>query len=112
MSSPELRRGGWPVKVTRGEVRRARGGYIGAGEHDRGRGSDMRSGRARRTPVSALAPGTASSTRQRKERSSSSADWAQIFKIKATIPLRDLFLSGSFVVCVWRLASFADFIKR
>jgi hypothetical protein len=112
MSSPELRRGGWPVKVTRGEVRRARGGYIGAGEHDRGRGSDMRSGRARRTPVSALAPGTASSTRQRRERSSSSADWAQIFKIKATIPLRDLFLSGSFVVCVWRLASFADFIKR
>jgi hypothetical protein len=31
----------------RGEVRRARGGFIGAGEHDRGRGSDKRSGRAR-----------------------------------------------------------------
>jgi hypothetical protein len=28
-------------------VRRARGGFIGAGEHGRGRGSDKRSGRAR-----------------------------------------------------------------
>ena len=112
MSSPELRRGGWLVKVSAGEVRRARGGFIGAGEHDRGRGSDMRSGRARRTPVRALAPGTAPSTRQRRERSSSNADWAQIFEIKATIPLRDLFLSGPFVVCVWRLAGFADWIKR
>ena len=82
------------------------------GEHGRGRGSDMRSGHARQTPERALAPGTTSSTRQRSERSSSNADWAQIFEIKATIPLRDLFLSGSFVVCVWRLASFADWIKR
>jgi hypothetical protein len=89
-------------------VRRARGGFIGAGKHGRGRGSNKRSGRARRTPVRALASGTASSTRQRKERSSSSADWAQIFEIMAMIPLRDLFLSGSFVVCVWRLAGFAD----
>jgi hypothetical protein len=32
-------------------VRRARGGFIGAGEHGRGRGSNKRSGRARRTPV-------------------------------------------------------------
>jgi hypothetical protein len=78
------------------------------GEHSRGRGSDKRLGHARRTPVHALAPGTASSTRQRRERSSSSADWAQIFEIMAMIPLRDLFLSGPFVVCVWRLASFAD----
>jgi hypothetical protein len=93
-------------------VRRARGGFIGAGEHGRGRGSDKRSGRARRTPVRALASGTASSTRQRRERSSSSADWAQIFEIMAMIPLRDLFLSCSFVVCVWRLAGFADWIKR
>jgi hypothetical protein len=28
-------------------VRRARGGFICAGEHDRGQGSDKRSGRAR-----------------------------------------------------------------
>jgi hypothetical protein len=28
------------------------------------------------------------------------------------IPLRDLFLSGSFVICVWRLAGLADWIKR
>jgi hypothetical protein len=93
-------------------VGHARGGFIGAGEHGRGRGSDMRSGRARRMPVRALAPSTASSTRQRRERSSSNADWAQIFEIKATTPLKDLFLSGPFVVCVWRLASFADWIKR
>jgi hypothetical protein len=45
-----------------------------------------------RTLVRALAPGTASSTRQRRERSSSSADWLQIFEIMAMIPLRDLFL--------------------
>jgi hypothetical protein len=93
-------------------VRRARGGFIGAGEHGRGRGSDKRSGRARQTLVRALGPGTASSTRQRRERSSSSADWAQIFEIMAMIPLRDLFLSGPFVVRVWRLASFTDWIKR
>jgi hypothetical protein len=30
----------------------------------------------------------------------------------AMIPLRDLFLSGPFVVCVWRLAGLADWIKR
>jgi hypothetical protein len=82
------------------------------GEHGRGRGSDKRSGHARRTPVLALASGTASSTRQRRERSSSSVDWPQIFEIMAMIPLRDLFLSGSFVVCVWRLAGLADWIKR
>jgi hypothetical protein len=93
-------------------VRRARGGFIGAGEHDRGRGSDKRSGRARRTPVHALAFGTASSTRQRRERSSSSADWPQIFEIMAMIPLRDLSLSGSFVICVWRLAGLADWFRR
>jgi hypothetical protein len=34
-----------------------------------------------RMPVRALAPGTASSTRQRRERSSSSVDWLQIFEI-------------------------------
>jgi hypothetical protein len=45
-----------------------------------------------RTPVRALAPGTASSTRQRRKRSSSSVDWLQIFEIMAMIPLRDLFL--------------------
>jgi hypothetical protein len=28
------------------------------------------------------------------------------------IPLRDLFPLHSFVVCVWRLAGFADLIKR
>jgi hypothetical protein len=28
------------------------------------------------------------------------------------IPLRDLFLSGSFVVCVWWLAGLPDWIKR
>jgi hypothetical protein len=88
-------------------VRRARGGFIGAGEHGRGQGSDKRSGRARRTLVRALASGTASSTRQRRERSSSSADWPQIFDIMAMIPLRDLFLSGSFVVCEWRLPGLA-----
>jgi hypothetical protein len=66
----------------------------------------------RRMPVRALASGTASSTRQCRERSSSSADWPQIFEIMAMIPLRDLFISGSFVVCVWRLAGFADWIKR
>jgi hypothetical protein len=93
-------------------VRRARGGFIDTGEHGRGRGSDKHSGHARRTPVRALASGTASSTRQRRERSSSSADWPQIFEIMAMIPLRDLFLSGSFFVCVWRLAGFADWIKR
>jgi hypothetical protein len=93
-------------------VRRARGGFIGAGEHGRGRGSDKRSGRARRTPVRALASGTASSTRQRRERSSSSADRPQIFEIMAMILMRDLFLSGSFVVCVWMLEGFADWIKR
>jgi hypothetical protein len=93
-------------------VRRARGGFIGAGEHGQGRGSDKRSGRARRTPVRALVSGTTSSTRQRRERSSSSADWPQIFEIMAMIPLRDLFLSGSFVVCVSRLPGFADWIKR
>jgi hypothetical protein len=93
-------------------VRRAWGGFIGAGEHSRGRGSDKRSGRPWRMPVRALASGTASSTRQRRERSSSCADWPQIFEIMAMIPLRDLFLSGPFVVCVWRLAGFADWIKR
>jgi hypothetical protein len=93
-------------------VRRARGGFIGAGEHGRGRGSDKRSGHARRMPVRALAPSTVSSTRHYKERSSSSADWPQIFEIMAMIPLRDLFLSGSFVICVWRLAGLADWIKR
>jgi hypothetical protein len=93
-------------------VRRARGGFIGAGEQGRGRGSDKRSGRARRTPVRALASGTASSTRQRRERSSSSTDWPKIFEIMAMIPLRNLFLSGSFVICVWRLAGLADWIKR
>jgi hypothetical protein len=93
-------------------VRHARGGFIGAGEHDRGWGSDKRSGRARRTPVCALASGTASSTRQRRERSSSSADWPQIFEIMAMIPLRDIFLSGPFVVCVCRLAGLADWIER
>jgi hypothetical protein len=93
-------------------VRHARGGFIGAGEHDREQGSDKRSGRAWRTPVRALASDTASSTRQRRERSSSSADCPQIFEIMAMIPLRDLFLSGSFVVCVWRLAGLVDWIKR
>jgi hypothetical protein len=93
-------------------VRRARGGFIGAGEHDRGWGSDKSSRRARRTPVRALAPGTASSTRQRRERSSSSADWLQIFEILAIIPLRDLFLSGPLVVFVWRLAGLVDWIRR
>jgi hypothetical protein len=93
-------------------VRRARGGFIGAGEHGQGRGSDKRSGRARQTPVRALASGTTSSTRQRRERLSSSANWPQIFEIMAMIPLRDLFLSGPLVVCVWRLAGFADWIKR
>jgi hypothetical protein len=93
-------------------VKRARGGFIGAGEHGRGWGSDKRSGRAWRTPVCALAPGTASSTRQRRERSSSSADWLQILEILAIIPLRDLFLSGPFVVYVWRLAGLVDWIRR
>jgi hypothetical protein len=93
-------------------VRHARGGFIGTSEHDRGRGSGKRLGHARRTPVRALASGTASSTRQRRERLSSSVDWPQIFEIMAMIPLRDLFLSGSFVVCVWRLAGLADWIKR
>jgi hypothetical protein len=93
-------------------VRHARGGFIGAGEHGRGQGSNKSSGRARRMPVRALASGIASSTRQRRERSSSSTDWPQIFEIMAMIPLRDLFLSGSFVVCVWRLAGLADWIKR
>jgi hypothetical protein len=46
-SSPELRRGVWPAKVSTGEVRRVRGGFIGVGEHGRGRGSDKCSGRAR-----------------------------------------------------------------
>jgi hypothetical protein len=93
-------------------VRRARGGFIGAGEHDRGWGSDKRSGRVRQTPVRALASGTVSSTRSRRERSSSSADWPQICEIMAMIPLRDLFLSDSFVVCVWRLAGSADWFRR
>jgi hypothetical protein len=65
-----------------------------------------------RTPVRALASRTASSTRQRRERSSSSTDWLQIFEIMAMIPLRDLFPYHSFVVCVWRLAGFADWIKK
>jgi hypothetical protein len=82
------------------------------GEHDQGRGSNKRPGRARRMLVRALASGTASSTRQRRERSSSSVDWPQIFEIMAMIPLRDLFLLGSFVVCVWMLAGLADWIKR
>jgi hypothetical protein len=73
-------------------VRCARGGFISAGEHDRGRGSDKHSGRARANPVRALAPGTASSMRQHRERSSSSVDWLQIFEIMAMIQLRDLFL--------------------
>jgi hypothetical protein len=41
--------------------------------------------------VRALASCTASSTRQRRERSCSSVDWLQIFEIMAMIPLRDLF---------------------
>jgi hypothetical protein len=45
-----------------------------------------------RTPVHAMAPSTVSSMRQRRKRSSSSADWLQIFEIMDMIPLRDLFL--------------------
>jgi hypothetical protein len=56
--------------------------------------------------------GMASSTGQRRERSSSSADWLQIFEIMAMTPLRDLFPLHSFVICVWRLMGFADWIKR
>jgi hypothetical protein len=73
-------------------VRRARRGFIGAGELDRGRGSDKCSGCARANASARSGTGTVSSTRQRRERSSSSADWLQIFEIMAMIPLRDLFL--------------------
>jgi hypothetical protein len=37
-SSPELRSGVWPAKVSTGEVRRAREGFKGMSGHDRGRG--------------------------------------------------------------------------
>jgi hypothetical protein len=43
-----------------------------------------------RAQVCALASGTASSTRQRRERSCSSFDWLQIFEIMDMIPLRYL----------------------
>jgi hypothetical protein len=67
--------------------------FKGAGEHDRGwlwhtlGGGGVRG----RAPVRALAPGTTSSTRQRREWSSSNAEWLQIFAIMSMIPLRDLF---------------------
>jgi hypothetical protein len=88
------------------------GGFKGAGKRDRGEALTGARGMRWRAPVRALAYGTTSSTRQRRERSSSSADWLQIFEIVAMIPLRDLFPWHFFVVCVWRLAGFADSIKR
>jgi hypothetical protein len=60
---------------------------------ERGRGEALTSARdvRGRALVRALASGIASSTRQQRERSCSSADWLQIFEIMAMIPLRDLF---------------------
>jgi hypothetical protein len=56
--------------------------------------------------------GTASSTRQCRERSCSSTNWLQIFEIVAMIPLGDLFPWHCFVVCVWSLMGFTYWIKR
>jgi hypothetical protein len=67
-----------------------RGGFKGAGECGRGEALTSAQGMLGRAPVRALASGTASSTRQRRERSCSSTDWLQIFEIMAMIPLRDL----------------------
>jgi hypothetical protein len=67
------------------------GGFKGAGERGRGEALTSARGVRGRAPVRALVSGTASSTRQRRERSCSSADWLQIFEIMAMIPLRDLF---------------------
>jgi hypothetical protein len=67
------------------------GGFKGAGERDQGEALTSARGMRERAPVRALASGTTSSTRQRRERSCSSADWLQIFEIMAMIPLRDLF---------------------
>jgi hypothetical protein len=72
-------------------VRRARGGFKGSGERGRGEAVTSARGVCGRAPVRTLASGTASSTRQRRERSCSSVDWLQIFEIMAMIPLRDLF---------------------
>jgi hypothetical protein len=67
------------------------GGFKGAGERSRGEALTSVWGVHGRAPVHALASGTMSSTRQRRERSCSSADWLQIFEIMAMIPLSDLF---------------------
>jgi hypothetical protein len=67
------------------------GGFKGVGERGRGEALTSARGVRGRALVRALASGTASSTRQRRERSCSSADWLQIFEIMAMIPLRDLF---------------------
>jgi hypothetical protein len=67
------------------------GGFKGAGERGRGRALTSARGVRGRALVRALASSTASSTRQRRERSCSSADWLQIFEIMTMIPLRDLF---------------------
>jgi hypothetical protein len=76
------------------------GGFKGTGERGRGEALTIARGVRGRALVCALASGTTSSTRQRRERSCSSADWLQIFEIMAMIPLRDLFPWHSFVVCV------------
>jgi hypothetical protein len=74
------------------------GGFKGAGERDRGEALTSARGVRGQAPVRALASGVASSTRQRRERSCSSADWLQIFEIMAMIPLRDFFPWHSFIL--------------
>jgi hypothetical protein len=55
-------------------VRRALGGFKGTGKRGRGEALTSARGMRGRAPMSALASGTASSMRQRRERSCSSAD--------------------------------------
>jgi hypothetical protein len=80
--SPELREGCLASEGERG-VRwgTPEGGFKGAGERGRGEALTSTRGVRWRAPVRALASGTASSTRQRRERSCSSADWLQILRL-------------------------------
>jgi hypothetical protein len=83
-SSPKLREGCLASEGEHG-VRwgTPRGGFKGTSERGRGEALTSAQGVRGRAPVRALAPGTASSTRQRRERSCSSVDWLQIFEIMA-----------------------------
>ena len=74
-------------------MRHARGGFIGAGEHGQGWGSDKRSGRARANASarSGAWHGVEHEAAQREVEFKSGLA-PKIFEIMAMIPLRDLFL--------------------